>query len=188
MRIINGMKYPKTVAELIYLGSAILFLQRFIMNKEKQERFYKVAESRTNKIINDIRLLAKCSKTSCYEYREAQVKRIFKMLQEELDKAKELFKNKGRERVLGDYCLSPEPYTDLHLPNGDMLRAIAYDDPDFPTISIQLFEGDNDPVTVCFAEFNPERESGPHLCIGAYNSEVEDTVYYEQYHPDIKEE
>lgn len=189
MRIINGMQYPKTVAELISLGSAILFLQRLIMNKEKQERFYKVAESRTNKIIQGIRTLSKCSKLNCYEYTEQQVARIFKILQEELDKAKELFKNKGQTRVLGDYCLSPEPYTDLHLPNGDMLRAIAYDDPDFPTINIQLFEGDNDPVTICFAEFNPERDSGPQVCIGAYNSEVDETVYYEQYHPDeVKDE
>lgn len=189
MRIINGMQYPKTVAELISLGSVILFLQRLIMNKEKQERFYKVAESRTNKIIQGIRTLSKCSKLNCYEYTEQQVARIFKILQEELDKAKELFKNKGQTRVLGDYCLSPEPYTDLHLPNGDMLRAIAYDDPDFPTINIQLFEGDNDPVTICFAEFNPERDSGPQVCIGVYNSEVEDTVYYEQYHPDeVKDE
>ena len=70
-----------------------------------------------------------------------------------------------------------------------MLRAVAYDDPDFPSINIQLFEGDNDPVTICFAEFNPERDSGPQVCIGVYNSEVEDTVYYEQYHPDeVKDE
>lgn len=141
MRIISGMKYPQTVAELISLGSAMLFLQRLNMNKEKQERFYKVAELRTNKIIQGIRTLSKCSKLNCYEYTEHQVARIFKIFQEELDKAKELFKNKGQTRVLGDYCLSPEPYTDLHLPNGDMLRAIAYDDPDFPTINIQLFEG-----------------------------------------------
>lgn len=158
------------------------------MNKEKQERFYKVAESRTNKLIADIRTLAKCSKTNCYEYTEKQVSRMFRMVQAELDKAKELFKNKGTERILGDYCLSPEPYTDLQLPNGDMLRAIAYDDDDFPSINIQLFEGDNDPVTICFAEFNPERKSGPQVCIGAYNSEVDETVYYEQYHPDIKED
>lgn len=159
------------------------------MNKEKRQKFYRVSESRTNKLVHDIRLLSKCSKTTCYEYTKSQVERIFKILQEELDKAKQLFENKGRERILGDYCLSPEPYTDLHLPNGDMLRAIAYDDPDFPTISIQLFEGDEDPVTVCFAEFNPERDSGPQVCIGVYNSEVEDTVYYEQYHPDeVKDE
>lgn len=148
------------------------------MNKEKRDRFYKVAEARTNKLIADIRLLAKCSKLNCYEYTE----------QEELDKAKELFKNKGQTRILGDYCLSPEPYTDLHLPNGDMLRATAIDDHNFPAINVALFEVDNDPVTVCFVEFNPERESGPQVCIGVYNSEVEDTVYYEQYHPDVVEE
>lgn len=158
------------------------------MNKEKQERFYKVAEARTNKLINGIRMLAKCSKLNCYEYTEQQVSRIFKMVQEELDKAKQLFENKGQTRVLGNYGLSSCPYTDLHLPNGDMLRATVIDDNHFPAINVELFEGDNDPVTVCFVEFNPERASGPQVCIGVYNSEVDETVYYEQYHPDITEE
>lgn len=158
------------------------------MNKEKRERFYKVAESRTNKLISDIRLLTKCSKLNCYEYTEQQVERIFKVVQEELDKAKELFKNKGQTRVFGDYGLSACSYADLHLPNGDMLRATAIDDHNFPAINVELFEDDKDPVIVCFVEFNPERESGPQVCIGVYNSEEEDTAYYEQYHPDITEE
>lgn len=188
MRIIIGTLCPKTVAELIGLSSAILFLRGIMMNKDKRERFFKVAEARTHKLISDIRMLAKCSKLNCYEYTEQQVSRIFKAVEEELDKAKQLFKNKGQTRVLGDYYLSACSYTDLHLPNGDMLRATAIDDHNFPAINVDLFEGDNDPVTVCFVEFNPERESGPQVCIGVYNSEVEDTVYYEQYHPDVVEE
>ena len=40
---------------------------------EKRERFVRVAESRTNKIIEMIRLLGNCSNKSNYEYDEKDI-------------------------------------------------------------------------------------------------------------------
>ena len=42
--------------------------------EEKRERFKRVAENRTNRIIESIRLLGNCSNRSNYEYTEEDVK------------------------------------------------------------------------------------------------------------------
>lgn len=38
------------------------------MNESKKEKFIRIAEARTNKIIDMIRLLGNCSNTSTYDY------------------------------------------------------------------------------------------------------------------------
>jgi hypothetical protein len=43
----------------------------------KRERFVRIAEARTNKIIDMIHLLGNCSNTSTYDYTEADVNKIF---------------------------------------------------------------------------------------------------------------
>ena len=43
----------------------------------KQDRFVRIAEARTNKIIDMIRLLGNCSSKSTYEYTKDDVKKIF---------------------------------------------------------------------------------------------------------------
>ena len=45
--------------------------------KEKMDRFKRVAENRTNKIIDQIRLLGNCANKSNYEYSDEDVKKIF---------------------------------------------------------------------------------------------------------------
>ena len=52
--------------------------------QEKAERFKRVAENRTNKIIDQIRLLGNCSNRSNYEYTEEDVKKIFAAIEVEL--------------------------------------------------------------------------------------------------------
>ena len=54
----------------------------------KRERFVRVAENRTNKIINMIRLLGNCSNKGNYEYSEDDVKQIFTAIECELKNAK----------------------------------------------------------------------------------------------------
>lgn len=56
--------------------------------KEKSERFKRVAESRTNRIIDQIRLLGNCSNRSNYEYTDEDVKKIFGVIESELKEAK----------------------------------------------------------------------------------------------------
>lgn len=55
---------------------------------EKRERFVKIAENRTNKIISMIKLLGNCSNKNNYSYTEDDVKQIFSAIDSELKNAK----------------------------------------------------------------------------------------------------
>jgi hypothetical protein len=54
----------------------------------KRERFEKVAVTRVNKIIKDLRLLGNCSNKNNYEYSEKDVKKIFSAIDLEVKKMK----------------------------------------------------------------------------------------------------
>ena len=62
----------------------------------KQENFKRIAENRVNKIIDMISKLENLNNTSFYEYSDEQMENIFKVIQKELDKQKELF-NKSKK-------------------------------------------------------------------------------------------
>lgn len=57
----------------------------------KKDKFVRVAESRTNKLISMIRLLGNCSNKVVYEYTDKDVKKIFNALESELKAAKSKF-------------------------------------------------------------------------------------------------
>lgn len=59
----------------------------------KKDNFKRIAEKRTNKIIESISKLQNLTNTSFYEYTDEQIELIFKVIQEELDKQKEYFNN-----------------------------------------------------------------------------------------------
>lgn len=59
--------------------------------ESKKERFVRIAEARTNKIIGMIRLLGNCSNKGNYEYSEDDVKAIFSAIESELKNAKSKF-------------------------------------------------------------------------------------------------
>lgn len=54
----------------------------------KREKFVRLAETRTNKIIDMIRLLGNCANKSNYEYSETDVQKIFTAIDKELKTAK----------------------------------------------------------------------------------------------------
>lgn len=58
------------------------------MPNNKQDNFKRIAENRTNKIIDMISSLNNLSNTSYYEYTEEQITAIFDAIQAELDKQK----------------------------------------------------------------------------------------------------
>ena len=60
--------------------------------ENKKQNFKKIAENRTNKIIDMISLLGNLSNTSYYEYTDEQINAIFDAIQEELDRQREKFK------------------------------------------------------------------------------------------------
>ena len=60
--------------------------------ESKRERFVRLAEARTNKIIDMIQLLGNCSNQSQYEYTQKDVNKIFNTIQAELDAAKKRYR------------------------------------------------------------------------------------------------
>ena len=61
--------------------------------KTKRQRFLEVAQRRTKKTIKGIRLLAKCSRRSSYEYTKKDVQKIFQTIQIELEHARIAFES-----------------------------------------------------------------------------------------------
>lgn len=57
--------------------------------ENKKNNFKRIAENRTNKIINMISLLGNLDNTSFYEYTNEEVDAIFDAIQKELDKQHE---------------------------------------------------------------------------------------------------
>lgn len=58
---------------------------------KKRERFVRIAEARTNKILDMLRLLANCSNKSNYNYDEDDVKQIFAAIDKEVKATKNAF-------------------------------------------------------------------------------------------------
>jgi hypothetical protein len=57
----------------------------------KRDRFIRLAEARTNKILEMMRLLGNCSSKANYEYTDEDVKKIFGALEKELKNTKNKF-------------------------------------------------------------------------------------------------
>ena len=51
-------------------------------NETKRDKFVRLAEARTNKIISMIRLLGNCSNSRIYEYSREDIKKIFSTIEE----------------------------------------------------------------------------------------------------------
>lgn len=64
----------------------------------KRDKFRRLAEARTNKIIDMIQLLGNCSNSSVYDYTQEDVDKIFSAIEEELRDAKEKFKKNGHKK------------------------------------------------------------------------------------------
>lgn len=57
----------------------------------KREKFVRLAEARTNKIIDMLQLLGNCSNSSAYEYTQQDVDQIFTAIETEVREAKKKF-------------------------------------------------------------------------------------------------
>ena len=56
--------------------------------ESKREKFVRLAEARTNKIIDMIRLLGNCANKSNYDYTDADIQKIFSAIEKELKNTK----------------------------------------------------------------------------------------------------
>lgn len=57
----------------------------------KRDKFVRLAEARTNKIIDMIQLLGNCSNSGAYDYTQQDVDKIFTAIENELREAKKKF-------------------------------------------------------------------------------------------------
>ena len=57
----------------------------------KRDKFVRLAEARTNKIIDMIQLLGNCSNTRTYDYTQQDVDKIFTAIETELREAKKKY-------------------------------------------------------------------------------------------------
>lgn len=65
------------------------------MNETKREKFIRLAENRTNKALEMIRLIGNLSNKSVYDYTNEEVEKIFHALEEEVALAKKQFTDLG---------------------------------------------------------------------------------------------
>lgn len=59
--------------------------------EDKRDKFVRLAEQRVNRALSDIRLIGNLSNRSAYNFTDEDVKKIFKVLQKELELAKSRF-------------------------------------------------------------------------------------------------
>ena len=57
----------------------------------KRQKFVRLAEARTNKILEMMRLLGNCSSKSNYDYSEEDIRKIFTALEKEMKNTKNKF-------------------------------------------------------------------------------------------------
>lgn len=81
-------KYLTNIAESVN----ILLRGNRIMDNKK-DNFKRIAEKRTNKIIESISKLQNLTNTSFYEYTDEQIEAIFDAIQKELDNQKKIFED-----------------------------------------------------------------------------------------------
>lgn len=66
------------------------------MKETKRERFQRIASSRTNRVIDQLRLLGNCANRSNYEYTDEEVKKIFSAIESELKAQKLRFMSSSK--------------------------------------------------------------------------------------------
>lgn len=160
------------------------------MKETKAERFRRLANARVNKLIAMLRLLGNLSNPLCYEYRPEQITQIFTALQTELNKARRRFFQKGGKSGKRFSLSAPmakpiaeehEPNFDVMLPDGSLLRAVGFEEDEYPGINIYRIRPGGDAKLICFAEYNPSKAEDQRLHIGVYRSDGDDPIYYEPY-------
>jgi len=61
------------------------------MAKTKEERFHEVAALRTNRVLEDLRILSNCANKNNYEYTEEEAQEMFRAIETEVKNIKTMF-------------------------------------------------------------------------------------------------
>jgi len=67
--------------------------------ESKRDKFVRIGEARTNKILDMIELLGNCSNSSIYEYTQSDVNQIFGAIENALKDAKKKFSTQGSKHT-----------------------------------------------------------------------------------------
>jgi hypothetical protein len=70
----------------------------FAVPETKQDAFKRLAEKRTNAVLDRIRILANCANPYAYEYSDEDIRLIFASIEQELRLAKSKFANHRRRQ------------------------------------------------------------------------------------------
>ena len=76
-------------------------------SETKRDKFIRIAEARTNKIIDMVQLLSNCSNTATYSYTEDDVDKIFCAIEAEIKGARKRF-NKAESKRGSRFSLEKE--------------------------------------------------------------------------------
>lgn len=87
----NSTIFAKYLTNIVESSNILLRGNRNMDNKK--DNFKRIAEKRTNKIIESISKLQNLTNTSFYEYTDEQIELIFKAIQKELDNQKRIFED-----------------------------------------------------------------------------------------------
>lgn len=68
------------------------------VKKDKKENFIRIASKRTEKVLQRIEQLQNCANKNNYEYSEEQLEKIFSEIDEVLEKCKEAFRSKTKDK------------------------------------------------------------------------------------------
>jgi len=68
-----------------------------IENETKEQKFKRIATARTQRILEDLRLLGNCANSNNYDYSEEEINKIFSTIEQELKRVKNLFNKPKRE-------------------------------------------------------------------------------------------
>jgi hypothetical protein len=68
------------------------------MVESKKERFVRVAERRTNAILEKLRVLGNCSNQSMYEYSDEEISKIFSAIRRAVKDTESQFKQKSNTK------------------------------------------------------------------------------------------
>lgn len=73
-------------------------MRRISKNETPQERFKRVAEARTNAVLDKLRILGNLSNRQMYSYSEEDINKIFSAINERVRETKSKFHFSNKER------------------------------------------------------------------------------------------
>jgi hypothetical protein len=70
-----------------------------VPGEAKRERFLRIAQRRTQQVLNRLRILGNCGNRGAYEYSEEDVEKIFRAIEDELEETRRKFQDRTKTRA-----------------------------------------------------------------------------------------